>query len=324
MTGRCQHVDVPSEGMQLGESATVQREEMRKPNSDPAHTTKAGSAQWFDDHWECALERVTYLYPRESPTTQWELFEREKTRHIDHLLKERQLSGGLVLECGCGTGGMSIYLANQRWTAIATDISRKALDLARLNAHENLESDALGQVQLLAADVLSLPFTDNSCHVVMSHGLLEHFDLLSARAVLREMVRVLRPGGLLLADISHGSFSVRKVTRWLNLPVSLVYYICRADLYSLRAMWRSYFDGFYENSLNTEDWERELKTAALSEVQVEVLRPFPPLDLTPSMDRLYVRLMQRLLRFWLWFDQAQSWFTRRWGWLYLAYGAKPR
>lgn len=282
-----------------------------------------GSQEWFDDHWQAALQEGRYLYPKAVPTTQWELFEREKAVHIDRLLDEKRILEGLVLECGCGTAGMSVYLANKGFPTIATDISPAALKLAQLNAEENRTASAPANLHLLAADVFSLPLPDDAFDLVMSHGLLEHFDSQSLRAVMPEMVRVLRPGGLFVADISHGGFSVRKVARWLNLPVSLGYYLCRADFSKLRLLWRAHFDGFYENSLNAEQWADQLEMATLCQVQVKVMRPFPPFALTPSIGRMYVGLMERLLGFWRRFDRSQSWLTRRWGWLYLAYGTKP-
>jgi len=283
---------------------------------------REGSQQWFDDHWQAALEQGRYLYPKAVPSTQWELFEREKATLIDRLLDEKHISDGLALECGCGTAGMSVYLANKGFRAAATDISLTALKLAQLNARENGVGSAVGNVHVLASDVFRLPFPDDVFDLVMSHGLLEHFDGESLGRVMGEMVRVLRPGGLFLADISHGCFSVRKVARWLNLPVSLAYYLCRADFDRFRVRWRAHFDGFYENDLNAEQWADELELARLSDVDVRVLRPFPPLDLTASIGTIYVALMEKLMGLWHWFDRSQSWLTRRWGWLYLAHGTK--
>lgn len=289
---------------------------------ESGHNEAAGSREWFDDHWGCSLLRRRVLYPKEVPATQWELFEREKARHIDQLLSGKDLTAGLVLECGCGTAGMSIYLANRGFSAVATDVSHRALDLARLNGEENAMGEARTSLHLVAADVTRLPFADMSFDIVMSHGLLEHFDVRSLRTVLVEMVRVLTPGGLFLADIAHGGFSVRKVARWLSLPVALVYHLLRTDKDSLKLLWSSFCDGFYENRLNPNQWTAEFLSAGLTDTHVKVMRPFPPLDLPASMGRMYVSMMARLLRFWSWFDHAQSWATRRWGWLYLAHGTK--
>ena len=281
-----------------------------------------GSQQWWDGHWQRALPRGRYLYPKAVPTTQRELFEREKASHIERLLDEKQISNGLVLECGCGTAAMSLYMANRGFRAIATDVSTTALAIAALNAHENGTADGVRNLMLMGADVFSLPFRDGTFDVVMSHGLLEHFDRQSLRLIMSEMVRVTRPGGLFLADIIPGVFSVRSIADWINLPVKLLYYSWHRELDNVRLVWTSHFHGFYENSLDAEEWQQELELASLSDVEVRVMRPFPHLELIPSIERMYVALMTRLLGVWRRFDRAQSRLTRRWGWLYLAHGTK--
>ncbi len=48
---------------------------------------------------------------------------------------KRWLSGGLALEIACGRGWDAIWLAQHGYRVIATDISRRALQLARRAAH---------------------------------------------------------------------------------------------------------------------------------------------------------------------------------------------
>jgi len=282
-----------------------------------------GSRCWFQQQWADSLAARRYLYPQAAPTTQWEIFEREEAIRIDSMLADKGLSSGQVLEYGCGTAGMSVYLANQGFQTIATDVSVDALRLANLNFQENGRSSVRGSFYTSAADVYRLPFKSDVFDITMSYGLLEHFDEQSIALVLQEVIRVLRPGGFFLADISHGCFSVRKLAKWLSFPTSLGYYLLRADFEKLRTLLANYFDGFYENHLGPWEWKKALEMVGLVDVKVEVHRPFPPFSLTPALDKRYVALLEKLLPFWHWFDSSQSWFTRRWGWLYLAYGSKP-
>jgi SAM-dependent methyltransferase len=282
-----------------------------------------GSQSWFRQQWADSLVKERYLYPKATPTTQWEMFEREKAIRIDALLARKGLSSGRVLEYGSGTAGMSVYLANQGFQVIATDVSCDALRLANLNMQENGQGDVRQRFHTSAADVYHLPFPSDVFDMTMSHGLLEHFNPQSVALVLWEVMRVLKPGGIFLADISHGRFSVRQAARWLSLPLSLGYYLLRADFGRLRTLLSHYFVGFYENRLGPREWKRALEFAGLTDVAVEVQRPFPPFPLTPTLDRGYVALLEKLLPFWRKFDSTQSWVTQRWGWLYLAYGSKP-
>lgn len=288
-----------------------------------SQSKEQGSWRWFQKQWADSLVATRYLYPKAAPSTQWEIFEREKALWIDSLLASKGLDSGLVLEYGCGTAGMSVYLANQGFQVIATDIVADALKLASLNFRENGQVGDQDGFGTAASDVCSLPFQSDTFDMAMSHGLLEHFNACFLPLVLQEVIRVLKPGGLFLADISHGRFSVRKIAKWPSFPLSFGYYLLKNDFGKLRILLSSYFSGYYENHLGVREWKKALQLAGLIEVALEVHRPFPPFALTPALDEKYVDLMEKLMPFWHRFDSSQSWFTQHWGWLYMAYGTKP-
>lgn len=56
-------------------------------------------------------------------------------------------------------------------------------------------------IQLVGGDAFELPFQDGTFDVVFHQGLLEHFREPQATNLLKENVRVLKPGGLLLVDV---------------------------------------------------------------------------------------------------------------------------
>ena len=104
-----------------------------------------------------------------------------------------------ALDCGTGTGAMSEALAREYNALLridAVDISSAMLD----KAGERLRSFGL-QVALRQADVNRLPYPDNSFDMVMTGHMLEHLP--NPAATLEEMVRVVRPGGLVLACITR-------------------------------------------------------------------------------------------------------------------------
>ncbi|MCI0403509.1 MAG: class I SAM-dependent methyltransferase [Acidobacteria bacterium] len=102
--------------------------------------------------------------------------------------------GSCVLEVGCGAGLQTRKLA-ARWKMVALDISPLALAAAR---------QALSNGRWACASVESgLPFADASFQAVYCCEVIEH--LLDVRGALREMQRVLAPGGLLfLSTPYHG------------------------------------------------------------------------------------------------------------------------
>ena len=127
-------------------------------------------------------------------------------------LLDRALSGaaGLtLLDCGCGTGYNLRHLTRYA-TAFGIDVSPAGLLIARR---------AGGQVA--RADVTRLPFSSERFDVVTSFDVLQCVS--DDREAVREIARVLRPGGRLVGtvaalDVLHGDHSllseeVRRYTR---------------------------------------------------------------------------------------------------------------
>ena len=112
----------------------------------------------------------------------------------------------LILDLATGTGRLPLIMARNasfHGHVIGLDASRRMLDIARQKiAKEHFENF----VTLIRRDAQDLPFADDSFDVVTC---LEALEFMPEPAVaLAEMIRVLRPGGLLLTTI-------RIDTRWM-------------------------------------------------------------------------------------------------------------
>ena len=109
------------------------------------------------------------------------------------------------LEVGCGSGGVSRYIAEKYLLNVTgTDLDPELIQLAR----ENI--DDTSDVQFLEADATDLPFQDNHFDIVLSFGVMHHIpNWLDA---LREIKRILRTKGYLVYfDILYP-----KLTTWVG------------------------------------------------------------------------------------------------------------
>ena len=117
----------------------------------------------------------------------WLLTERIKLRY----LLPRVPQGAKSLEVGCGSAKLSALLAQRGVRVVGLDRTPEALRVARNNFNWlRVQGD------LVQGDAFRLPFADGQFDVVFSTGLLEHFR--NPVDIIREMLRTLRPGGLLL------------------------------------------------------------------------------------------------------------------------------
>ena len=106
--------------------------------------------------------------------------------------------GADVLDIGCGTGDLSAEFRRAGAGSVTgADFSAAMLALAR-----DKTSGKAGDGDWLQADALRLPFADGTFDAVASAFVLR--NLVDLPAAFAEMLRVLRPGGRVVAlDITH-------------------------------------------------------------------------------------------------------------------------
>jgi 2-polyprenyl-3-methyl-5-hydroxy-6-metoxy-1,4-benzoquinol methylase len=149
---------------------------------------------------------------------------------LDHISKpideiEEFLSGTMVsfagariLDVGCGDGFIDLGLVRKLHPSllVGTDLFETDLDELRFLAREHLNEDLPDNLKFSVCTEQSLPFPDSSFDVVMSWSVFEHVS--DPVAVLRDIRRVLRPGGYMFLQIWPLFFSQHGSHLWKWFP----------------------------------------------------------------------------------------------------------
>ena len=98
------------------------------------------------------------------------------------------IKGKRILDLGCGAGENSVYFAKRGAICVAADYSPGMVEVA-------LQLAAANQVEIegCTENAIALSFPDNSFDIVYASNLLHHLP--DPQAAIREMYRVLKPGG---------------------------------------------------------------------------------------------------------------------------------
>lgn len=99
-----------------------------------------------------------------------------------------------VVELGCGTGSTAIAHAPFVKQILATDISARMLEIAR----QKIDTAGVTNVRLEQGDVETLGIADDSADMVLALSLIHLVD--NRDVLIRQMIRMLKPGGLLVTS----------------------------------------------------------------------------------------------------------------------------
>ena len=123
--------------------------------------------------------------------------------------------GAALLEFGCNYAGISIVAAAMGARVTGVDVDADAIALARHNVarHGLARRIALHHVP----DTRRLPFDDASFDIILCISVLEYVAPDQLSAVLAELRRVLKPGGLMIVSGTASRLAPREIhsRRWL-------------------------------------------------------------------------------------------------------------
>jgi SAM-dependent methyltransferase len=98
-----------------------------------------------------------------------------------------------LLDCGCGPGSMTVGIAERLDPGAVIGVDFAPAQIAR--ARQAAARDGRRNVRFETGNIYSLPFESGRFERVFSHALIEH--LADPQRALREMYRVLAPGGVI-------------------------------------------------------------------------------------------------------------------------------
>jgi ubiquinone/menaquinone biosynthesis C-methylase UbiE len=233
-----------------------------------------------------------------------------------------------VLEVGCGLGtdGAQFAKAGAIYTGI--DLTDAAVDLAR-RRFELFQLPGTFRV----ADAERLDFSDNTFDLVYSHGVLHHTP--DTAAAVREIHRVLRPGGKAVVMLYHrDSYNYRvnismlrrtgvQLLRW-NAGVKLVHLLTGEPEESLREHARQlkdqseYLKSEEFLSRNTDGAGNPLARVYSRSEARDLFKDFSHVDLrTYFLNKRWLPVLGPILP-----RSLESRMASRWGWHLWIYATK--
>jgi ubiquinone/menaquinone biosynthesis C-methylase UbiE len=216
---------------------------------------RSGDVRAFDQSWRSREETHYTHWTRGEPENQIQLAFRQHWILFQELMGAN-FTGRRCLEVGCGRGSISAYFADAGFDCTLLDLSPAVIETAKsIFRHHNLPA------KFVVGDALNLPFPEKSFDVIVSIGLLEHFE--DIRTVLSEQIRVLDRGGLFLGYVvPELPDNIQKDYRWMN------------DL--IRALMPEH------ERVSAAQKPDIYRSAALSNSYVEVMRELPLRDIGAS------------------------------------------
>jgi len=116
--------------------------------------------------------------------------------------KKNGSAGKKFLDLGCGNGRHVNFAAQKGFSVYGIDLSDKAIALAK----EWLKKDNLHAEDLQSQNIAErLPYPNNFFDIVISYGVLDHMQLPDAQKAVKEVGRVLKPGGVFLLKLESNT-----------------------------------------------------------------------------------------------------------------------
>jgi D-aspartate ligase len=170
----------------------------RPPARAEERTVRSGTPRQkqVDRHFEAAAQDWKTIY--EEQTVYGLIHQERRATALDWIDELALPDGASVLEIGCGAGLTSVALAERGLNVMAIDTAPAMIGLTDQLVRDR---DLAGRIRTSVADAHDLPYSDGSYSLVLALGVLPWLH--SPDRAMEEMVRVMRPGGYVLANVDN-------------------------------------------------------------------------------------------------------------------------
>jgi SAM-dependent methyltransferase len=135
----------------------------------------------------------------------WRIFLKDEATKIDNIDRIEKtifpIKGKKILDVGCGKGGIMTACAMRGADVSGFDVDLEEIEFARSWAESLNLSD---KISIEMGDGENIPFADNTFDLIICSYVLEHVK--NPEKVIREISRVLKPGGFCCASIPNPIF----------------------------------------------------------------------------------------------------------------------
>lgn len=116
-----------------------------------------------------------------------------KNNLLNLIYRFTSLNGKKVLDFGSGSGASSVILAREGTSVIGIEPNNDLIKIAKLRARDS----GVGNKVEFIESMQKLPFGDRTFDIIIFNAVIEHIHPKERRATIKEIWRVLRPGGYL-------------------------------------------------------------------------------------------------------------------------------
>lgn len=123
-----------------------------------------------------------------------------------------------ILDLGCGSGDLSIFLAKKGADVIGIDYSKNAIEIA--NEKLFRENNFKGKLKFYLMDAKKISFEENEFDIVVSIDLFEHLYPEELEVVFKKISYVLGKDGILLVHTEPNKFYLNFTHPFYVYPIS--------------------------------------------------------------------------------------------------------